>query len=203
MVCQIKHPVKALTFQIISLVLILSFVSVSFAERPEQRIDTYIRLKPEQKEFKIDLLIDSLTEQQKERIIRSIISVADEEALARLIYGEDRQNSLYERSAVIWVVYNRMDISKKPISELINFMDFGGYTDNGNVYKWARDLVRDVTLRYALEKMGYEDVGRTIPKQYVYFEAQQGKHIFKTKKNIGESDNIWWDWSLPQPYGDK
>ncbi len=151
-----------------------------------------------------DIFMDSLTDVMKEELVRSVLSENDEIILARMLWGEDRENPMFMRAAVIWCVFNRMDQSKLPIEQLINKIQFPGYREENPVKDWAVDLIRDVTIRYVLEQNGFTDVGRVLPKEYLYYEQPQGKryHIFKTKLKVGDKENKIWDWALPSPYND-
>lgn len=140
--------------------------------------------------------IDSLTDQHKEMLIRSVITEEEETKLAKMVYGEDRQNILMERAATIWCAFNRADAWGISIDEVITTNQFHGYFKGQKCPEWARELARDVALRYALEKLGYEDIGRVLPSDYLYFASNEGHNRFRQEYRSG----IYWDWSYVDPY---
>ena len=149
-----------------------------------------------------DIFMRSIDEIMYDELVRSVISEEDEVLLAKMLWGEDRQNPMYMRAAVIWCVFNRVDAWNQRIEQIINHTQFTGYSPYNPVKDWAVKLVRDVALRYALEKNGFTDVGRTLPKRFLYFEfiPPRPENIFKVRKNISDPANETWDWSLPSPY---
>ena len=151
-----------------------------------------------------DIFMDSLTDVMREELVRSVLSENDELILARMLWGEDRENPMFMRAAIIWCVFNRMDQSRLPIEQLINQTQFPGYREENPVKNWAIDLIRDVAVRYVLEQNGFTDVGRVLPKEYLYYEQPPGKryHIFKTRLKLSDKNNKIWDWSLPSPYNE-
>ncbi len=95
-----------------------------------------------------------------------------------------------------------MDNSSNSIAKLISHEQFPGYLETNPVRQWAVDIIRDVTVRYVMEQNGFENVGRVLPKRFLFYEVPEGKryHVFKTKLSISDPDNENWDWSLPSPY---
>lgn len=172
-------------------------------ETNNERKDIYSR-KIAHKKTEADTFIESLDEVMKEELVRSVISENDEQIMAKMLWGEDRINPTYMRAAIIWCVYNRMDAGHETIEHIINQTSFPGYRESHPVKEWAVDLIRDVTIRYVLELNGFKDVGRVLPKEFLYYEQPEGKiyHIFKTKLRYSDPDNVIWDWSLPSPYND-
>ena len=152
-----------------------------------------------------EYFMETMTEETEEKIVRSILSPKDEELLARMLWGEDRENPTYMRAAIIWCVYNRMENSGYPVSTIVTQEQFAGYMPSNPVRDWARDIVRDVTVRYVLEQNGFEDVGRVLPKRFIYYGMADEKriHIFRNKLSADDPNYERWDWSLPSPYGDK
>ncbi len=142
------------------------------------------------------LSVDKMTAEHLDFLIRSVITEEEETRLAKMVYGEDRENSLMERSATIWCAFNRAELWDMSISDVVTTGAFHGYFSGQKAPDWARELVRDVALRYALEQLGYEDVGRTLPKDYLYFAGGNGTNRFRTKDSGGE----YWDWSAEDPY---
>ena len=58
------------------------------------------------------------------------------------------------------------------------------------------ELARDVGHRWWSEKCGEEDVGRTIPADYLWFWGDGRENYFRNQYQGG----VTWDWSLPDPY---
>lgn len=147
-----------------------------------------------------DIFMDSLDDVMREELVRSVVSENDEIILAKMLYGEDRENPTYMRAAIIWCVFNRMDAGHSSISEVVTHERFPGYMSGNPVKRWAVELIWDVTIRYVLELNGFTSVGRVLPREYLYYEQPEGKryHVFKTGPKL--SNSIHWDWSLPSPY---
>lgn len=57
-------------------------------------------------------------------------------------------------------------------------------------------LVLDVLGRWEEEKQGQENVGRTLPAEYLFFWGDGWHNHFTTEFQGGDE----WDWSLPNPY---
>lgn len=151
-----------------------------------------------------DLLIQSIDPIMREELVRSVLSEEDEILIAKMLWGEDRENPLYQRAAVVWVVFNRMDAWGYRIDQIVTPGQFAGYHAGNPVRQWALDLVRDVAMRYVLELNGFTDTGRVLPREYLFFEniPPRRDHIFKTKEKLSDKTNKTWDWSLPSPYQD-
>ncbi len=197
--------IRKLVFLILLFTFMLSFTvgiseKVSSSEQPPYNSVT--ERKVSYAPSSADIFMDSIDDIMKEELVRSVISEDEEALMARMIWGEDRENPYYQRAAVIWVVFNRMDAWGYRIENIVNEKQFGGYHPGNPVKPWAVDLVRDVTIRYVLEQNGFTDVGRTLPKAYLYFEniPPRRDHIFKIKERLSDKTNTTWDWSLPSPY---
>lgn len=122
------------------------------------------------------------------------------EALAKTLWGECRGvKSLTRQAAVAWCVLNRVDDSRfgNTVLEVVSaYKQFTGYKDTYPVTEELRELAIDVLTRWHLEHEGFEDVGRVIPKTYVYFHGDgKENHFFEVWK-VHE----YWDWSLESPY---
>lgn len=165
--------------------------------------DTVLLLASKSKKsIEYDDIVELLTPELKLKIIRSVISKADEKKLAQTLYGEDRASIYMKRSAVIWCIFNRIDSKNygNTVDKVVTRSQFSGWYKSQKHPQWAHDLVQDVTLRYALEKCGYKNVGRTLPKDYFFFSAQGRGNKFR-KKYRGSKG--YWDWSLPDPYNNR
>ena len=128
-------------------------------------------------------------------------SYTDEEVayIAKTVWGEARGLPKTEQAAVVWTILNRVDdgrFGKNIIGVITAPKQFTGYKSSHPVDPEIRNLVIDVLDRWDLEKAGSTNVGRVLPKEYLYFRGD-GKHNLFTKK--WNSNDIW-DWSLVSPY---
>lgn len=123
------------------------------------------------------------------------------ETLTNLLYGEARGiKELDKKSAVVWCVLNRYDNGKfgKTIVDVATAPNqFSGYVKNRTYkdmecYEECKAMVIDVLDRYYTE----EQVGRTLPKDYLYFYGD-GKQNHFTKEWRGKN---YWNWSMENPY---
>ena len=188
-------------FALIFLFAFACHASIAENEEAIEREEEYIR-KIQYKRSEADIFMDSLDDVMKEELVRSVLSENDEILLAKMLYGEDRENPMYMRAAIIWCVFNRMEASNKSISDMITPAIFPGYMEGNPVKDWAINIIRDVTIRYVLEMNGFENVGRVLPKEYLWYEQFEGHrdHAFKTTLKVSDPNCILWDWSLPSPY---
>ena len=122
--------------------------------------------------------------------------------MAQTAWGEARGCSTVEQAGVYWCILNRVD-SDSPdfpntIIEVITQEDqFHGYDPDYPVTPELADLAVDVLTRWIAEQLGAEDVGRVLPKEYLWFHGD-GKH--NHFRNQYRGDYTYWDWSLPSPY---
>ena len=189
-----KHALRILL--IVAMICVIISASAEMQEISEKKI----KYSPSE----ADIFMMTLDDAMKEELVREVLTESDEILLAKMLYGEDRENPTYMRAAIIWCVYNRLDANKKPISEDVTHEIFPGYMSGNPVKQWAIDIVRDVTIRYVLEQNGFTDVGRVLPKEYRWYEQLEGHrdHVFKTTIKISDPECKRWDWSLPSPYKD-
>lgn len=121
-------------------------------------------------------------------------------ALARTVWGEALSFPTTEQAAVVWCVLNRADspdFPDDPLEVVQQPNQFSGYDPENPVWPEILALVEDVLDRWELEKTAVGDVGRVLPKEYVYFEGDGLHHnYFRTEYRGGTS----WDWSLDSPY---
>lgn len=123
-----------------------------------------------------------------------------EEILAQLLWGEARGCSATEQAAVIWCVLNRVDSPDFPNdirTVATQHLQFVGYSPDNPVEESLLALVRDVLGRWELERCAVGDVGRVLPREYVFFDGDGTHNHFRTTyTRTGET----WDWSLESPY---
>ncbi len=120
------------------------------------------------------------------------------ELIARTIYGEARGvKSKAEQAAVAWCILNRVDAGGGTIEEVVTAPNqFQGYSPDGEVPAEFYDLAADVLTRWHMEKAGVEDVGRTLPADYLFFIGFDGRNHFSKEWQAPD----FWDWTLKSPY---
>lgn len=122
--------------------------------------------------------------------------------LCKVTYGEAGSLSKTQQAAVVWCILNRVDSEVYPntISEVITQKSqFYGYKESHPIVQETKEIVIDVLLRWENEQRGELDVGRVLPKEYMYFTGNGKENIFRL---TSKSDSTAWDWSLPSPYSD-
>lgn len=124
----------------------------------------------------------------------------DAELIAKTVYGEARSRKIPtgEKAAVVWCILNRVDAGWGTIEEVVTAREqFHGYKPGHPVDDELYELTLDVLHRWQLEHDGAENVGRTLPKEYLYFVGRaDGRNHFK----IEWRGRDCWDWSLGSPY---
>lgn len=121
------------------------------------------------------------------------------ETLAKIVYQEARgikEDS--HKAAVVWCILNRVDDGYwgDSIVEVATYPNAFAWVPDTPVKEELVDLVVDVITRWNYEKQGLSDVGRTLPKDYLYFTGD-GSYNYFTREWKGTD---YWDWSLPDPY---
>lgn len=121
--------------------------------------------------------------------------------IAKTVYGEARGNTKTEQAAVVWTILNRVDSDLRYmpddiISVVTQDYQYIGYNPNHPVTDDIVELVEDVLIRWTMEKNGAVNVGRVLPKDYLWFYGD-GKHNYFT--NEWRSGNNW-GWDLTSPY---
>ncbi len=152
---------------------------------------TYIAARP-QKILDVEYCIE---EKQQE----ILLDTAQVDTLAKVLWGEARGvNSTTQKAAVCWVVLNRVDHSDFPNSVygvLTQPNQFNGYSDSNPVETELQIIAADVLTRWYQEHNGETEVGRVIPKEYLYFCGDGQRNYFTQTLSGGI-----WDWSLELPY---
>lgn len=118
--------------------------------------------------------------------------------LAKLTYGEAGGiPSLMEKAAVMWCACNRADVNECSIAKMAsNRGVFYGYHRSNPVTDELRSLAEDVLTRYYMEKLGVENVGRVLPRHYLYFHGD-GKHNYFREKF---KSKVYYSWNEQNPY---
>ena len=128
------------------------------------------------------------------------IDQQDVSMLARLIWIEARGvKTTDEKAAVVWCVLNRVDSDEYPdtVAAVISQKNqFADYDPDYPETEEDREIAEDVLNRWLAEKDGEEDVGRVLPKEYVFFAGDGYQNYYFSEWNGDD----YWDWSLPSPY---
>lgn len=119
-----------------------------------------------------------------------IMTTKDVEMIAKAVWGEARGLSEFEQSMVVWCILNRVDTYNSSISKIVTAKgQFHGYSSKHPVNDKILALVRDVLARWQMEKVCAGDVGRTLPKEYLWFRAKDGHNVFRNK--FDGNYNLW------------
>ena len=115
--------------------------------------------------------------------------------MARTIYAEARGCSTMEQAAVAWCVLNRVDAGYGTVEEVLTAPhQFASWS--GEIGREQLDIAADVLIRWEREKAGESDVGRVLPREYLWFTGNGSENLFRDAYEGGS----YWDWSLPNPY---
>ena len=156
--------------------------------------------KPDTKEMDQTPVKDISSEVEVvESVIENTFTNEEIDHITKTVWGEARGLSKTHQAGVVWAVLNRCDdgrFGKGVIGVVTAPSQFAGYRSSNPVDPEIRDLVVDVLDRYSQEKAGIDNVGRVLPKEYLYFRGNGKVNLFSKKWN---SDNVW-DWSLESPY---
>lgn len=104
-----------------------------------------------------------------------------------------------EKSAVVWTILNRVDLEDKfgeSIAEVAKAQGQFDYRPSVEPSFENINLVRDVMNRWYAEQRGFENSGRTLPEEYLYFTGNGKTNFFR--KNSGSGG--YYNWSLENPY---
>lgn len=123
--------------------------------------------------------------------------------VAQTLWGEARGMSTYEQSLVAWCIMNRVDSPQFPntIEEVIKQSgQFHGYSPNYPIDAHLFDVAQDVICRWKYEPIALGNIGRTLPKDYLYFYGKDGHNKYR-KSNSGAGIYDFTD-ILPNPYSE-
>lgn len=121
--------------------------------------------------------------------------------MARVMFLEARGiQSKTEIACVGWTILNRVDAGYGSISAVITAPNQFAYSASASTTSdYGYDLIAlatDVLDRWSREKAGQTNVGRVLPKGYLWY-AGDGKHNYFRNQYQGGTR---WDYSLPSPY---
>lgn len=123
---------------------------------------------------------------------------AEIEMLAKVIYRESRGSSDMHRAAVAWVILNRVDNKDygNTIKEVITSPNQFAWFDNTPILEEHYNIAYDVVTRWIIEKHGYLNTGRILPKDYLFFTGDGKFNYFRQNYK----STSYWNWSLPNVY---
>ena len=125
------------------------------------------------------------------------INARDAELIAKTLYGEYRGEDKLQQAGVVWCILNRCDAWGKSIKEVVTApQQFHGYSANHPVLPYLYDMAVDVMTRWEREKLGEVNVGRVLPKDYLWFGGDSRVNRFRNAYSGGTR----WDWAMPNPY---
>lgn len=125
------------------------------------------------------------------------------EIMAKILYREARGvKSKAEQAAVIWCILNRVDDGQwgDTIKEVATYPHAFAWIPDTPVDQELLMLVADVCERWNLEKAGAIEVGRTLPRDYLFFHSTED-HIGNRFTQVYKGTD-YWDWGLPSPYNE-
>lgn len=156
-----------------------------------------IELKPETTIYSETIQIE-LTIEQKEEIEAQVQKLSEETDMMAQVASREAGGILDQKhqAAVMWCILNRVDNYNSSIKEVITSPAQFAYSPNTAIRPDLKELAVDVVTRWTLEKEGYEDVGRVLPQDYLYFTGDGKYNYFR---NAFKANN-YWDWSLESPY---
>lgn len=118
-------------------------------------------------------------------------------ALAKLVWAEGRGiKSDTEKAAIMWCAINRVEAGYGSLHEVITAPNQFAYRESAPVDPGLYELAKDVLIRWDMERCGYTDVGRVLPREYTYFTGDGSRNYFRDAYKNG---NVW-RWTLPSPY---
>ena len=126
-------------------------------------------------------------------------SKSDVELVAKILYEECRGvSSDTQKACVAWIICNRVDSGMgNSISSVVKAKNQFDYNPYAPIKQNLYNLAQDVLTRWEREKNGETNVGRVLPKEYLYFYGDGIRNYFR---NSYQKPYTIWDYSLPSPY---
>lgn len=125
----------------------------------------------------------------------------DEEVVmvAKVLYDECRGiASDTEKACVVWTICNRVDAGYgATISHVVTASGQFAYRSNAPVWSELYTLAEDVLIRWNHEKNGVSDVGRVLPRDYLWYSGDGYHNYFR---NSYGNMNGYWNYSYESPY---
>lgn len=119
-----------------------------------------------------------------ESVLNTAMEAIPDELVAEaalLAWGEYSGTDYAQRTAPIWCACNRADAWGLTLEEVMHSDAFHGLLTDREVPAEWYDLARETLARWELEKLGYIDVGRTLPSEYLYFSGNGVVNVYRTE----------------------
>lgn len=119
-----------------------------------------------------------------ESVLNTAMKAIPDELVAEaalLAWGEYSGSDYAQRTAPIWCACNRADAWGQTLEEVMHSDAFHGLLTDREVPEEWYDLARETLARWELEKLGYIDVGRTLPSEYLYFSGNGVVNVYRTE----------------------
>lgn len=191
-----KEPSETTTEEVENIVETTEIIEV---ENPEKAEDTMVEDTTEDTTSE-DI---NITEEITEEVIEILMYFTEKDviALAKVLYNECRGvPSDMEKACVAWTACNRVDAGYGDmVYDVLTAPNQFAYRENTSVTEELYALALDVLTRWNNEKNGMTNVGRVLPKEYMWFRGD-GKHNYFRNAFSGSYDI--WDYSLDNPYDD-
>ena len=126
----------------------------------------------------------------------------DVEYIAKTLYGECvGVKSETEKAAVVWCILNRVDTygyaCGTSVEHVVTFPNqFHGYDPDHPVIDELKELTIDVMKSWNAEKCGEKNVGRVLPRSYIYFVGNGKVNYFTNEYRSRD----YWEFSYDSPY---
>ena len=124
------------------------------------------------------------TPKSQQDVLNTAMEAIPDELVAEaalLAWGEYSGTDYAQRTAPIWCACNRADAWGLTLEEVMHSDAFHGLLTKREVPAEWYDLARETLARWELEKMGYIDVGRTLPSEYLYFGGNGIVNVYRTE----------------------
>lgn len=122
---------------------------------------------------------------------------ADAEMIAKTMYNEGRGiPSKTEQACIAWCILNRVDNNNSTVSKVLNEPYQFAYSSNTSVTEELLTLAYDVLGRWERERSGETEVGRVLPKDYLWFGGDGKHNYFRNTYKLGNR----WQYTLTSPY---
>lgn len=145
--------------------------------------------------------VELLAEHEPAQTQANYYTESDIVMLAKVLYNEcgpyGALSSDTEKACVVWTVLNRVDAWNSTIADVITAPNQFAYKPNTPTQEEHYNLSLDVLQRWNAEKNGETDVGRVLPKDYLWFSGDCKHNYFR---NAYKGNYTKWDYSLPTPY---
>lgn len=125
---------------------------------------------------------------------------SDQDAIdiAKVLYNECRGiPSTTEKACVVWTILNRVDYYGSSVYSIVRSPNQFAFYEGTPVDSELLSLAYDVLDRWSQEKNGETNVGRVLPRDYMFFFGDGVHNYFR---NSYSSPYTTWNYSLASPY---